>query len=473
MASDVFEKASARLPHNIEAERAVIGCLLQDNSVIDEVFATVSGDMFYDFLNRAVFNSIGELKLEGLEADKITAKDQAKKMTARTMQELAQKIRDRAKVREGITESSLSDDYFEEILKDAAFSTNVMSYCNIIKEKYILREAINTASKIISDCQSGERNAEEICNVAQDDFYKLSTSHDDRSYVKADKLLPSIFDDIEEAIKTPGGITGVKTSYKRLDEMTSGFQKTDMIILAGRPGKGKTTFALNLAYNICGKSDKSVAFFSLEMTDKQLVKKIIAELSRVTLSDMRSGKIGDEGMNSLIEAARQLENKRLFINDNSYLTIAELRNKCMKIQKREGLDIVFIDYLQLMHAGSNYRNSSNSKNGFLSRQEEIAEISRNIKGLAKDLDVPIIALSQVNREVENRKDEKLQLSDIRESGAIEQDADIVMFLNTPKDDEQQGGITLSIAKHRNGMTGDINFRFDKSTSSFNEWDNHN
>jgi replicative DNA helicase len=236
---------------------------------------------------------------------------------------------------------------------------------------------------------------------------------------------------------------------------------------------GKTTFSLNLAYNICGKSDLSVAFFSLEMTSAQLVKKVIADLSGVSNTAMRSGRIGDEGMNDLLEAARQLEGKRFFINDNSYLTIADLRNKCMKIQRREGLDIVFIDYLQLMHAGTNYRNSGNSKNGFQSRQEEIAEISRNIKGLAKDLNVPIIALSQLSREVENRKDAVPQLSDLRESGAIEQDADIVMFLSRPSKEELEDGINLTFAKHRNGMTGTLSFKFDKATSSFKEWDNHN
>lgn len=472
MASDILEKASNRMPHNLEAERAVLGCLLQDNEVIDEVFATISSEMFYDPLNSAVFHSIGELKLEGQDADAITVKDQAK-TNLRIMSKKVERIRDRARKRDGITESSLSDSYFADLLKDAAFSTNVMSYCNIIKEKYILRKAIETSNKIIDECSGSEMSADEICNVAQDEFYKLSSSNDDKSYVKASSLLPSIFDDIAEAIKTPGGITGVKTSYRQLDEMTAGFQRTDMIILAGRPGMGKTTFALNLAYNICSVENVSAAFFSLEMTKAQLVKKILSDLSGVSSTDMRSGKVSDAKMNDLLEAARMLENKKLFINDNSYVTIADLRNKCMKIQKKEGLDIVFIDYLQLMHAGTNYRNSSNSRNGFQSRQEEIAEISRNIKGLAKDLNVPIVALSQLSREVENRKDEKPQLSDIRESGAIEQDADVIMFLSRPKEEEKQDAINLIIAKHRNGSTGEISFKFDKATSRIKEWDKNN
>ena len=472
MASDILEKATKRIPHNIEAERAVIGCILQDNSVIDEVMATVSYDMFYDFTNKAIFASITELRSEGVEADKITVRDQAV-TTARLMSEKVDKIRKKTSARDGISESTLSDDFFADILKEAAFSTNVMSYCKIIKDKYMLREAIRISSEVIDACQAEEKAAEEICTIAQDDFYKLSTSHDDRSYVQASDLLPEIFNDIEEAIKAPGGITGIKTSYKQLDSITSGFQRSDMIVLAGRPGMGKTTFALNLAYNICGKSDYSVAFFSLEMKDIQLVKKIISDLSGVSSSDMRSGKIGDASMKDLLEAARLLNNKKLYINDNTYLTIAELRNKCTKIKTQRGLDIVFIDYLQLMHAGTNYRNSSNSKNGFQSRQEEIAEISRNIKGLAKDLNVPIIALSQLSREVENRKDAIPQLSDIRESGAIEQDADIVMFLSKSTSEETGDTTDLIFAKHRNGSTGHISFKFDKATSSFKEWDKYN
>ena len=473
MSQDGLEKVSTRIPHNIEAERAVIGCLLQDNNVIDEVFATLSADMFYDFLNKAIFISIGELKNEGLSADKITAKDQAKTVVRNLMSEKTKQIRAKAKEIEGINEDSLSDEFFAEILNGAAYATNVMSYCNRIREKYVLRKAIETSSRIIEECQSGEMSADEICNIAQDDFYKLSSTNTEKNYVRADELIPKIFDKIEKALTAENGITGIKTSFNQLDSYTSGFQRTDMIILAGRPGMGKTTFSLNLAYNICGKSDQKVAYFSLEMTDEQLVNKVLADLSGVSMSNIRAGRIGQKDMDALVEAGRQLYGKNLFIVDNSYLTIAELRNRCMKIKKERGLDIVFIDYLQLMHAGTNYRNSNNTKNGFLSRQEEIAEISRNIKGLAKELNVPIIAMSQLNREVDSRKNGVPLLSDIRESGAIEQDADIVMFLSQNEKEDMQESTVLTIAKHRNGSTGQISFRFDKATSSFNEWDNNN
>lgn len=459
-----------KIPHNYEAEQAVLGRLLQDNSIIDEVFATISYDMFYSPINQAIFASIGELRNEGTQSDKITVKDQAKKISY-TMQDKVDRIKDTAKKRDGILESSLSNEYFEELLNiDPYFSGNIMDYCHIIKEKYILREAIKIASRVISSCQEGSDEAETICNTAQDDFFRLSSTNNEKSYVRADELLGSIFEGIEIANKTPDGITGVRTSFKELDNITAGLQKTDMIILAGRPGQGKTTFALNLAYNICGKNNYSGAFFSLEMTDQQLVKKVVSDLSRVPMDNIRSGNISETAMDDLLQASRLLDKKKLFIVDNSYLTIAELRNRCMKIQKKEGLDIVFIDYLQLMHAGANYRNSGNTKNGFASRQEEIAEISRNIKGLAKELNVPIVALSQVNREVDSRKTPVPQLSDIRESGAIEQDADIIMFISHGNKEEDDGSVDITIAKHRNGRQATINFRFDKSTSSFNEWD---
>lgn len=459
-----------RIPHNYDAEQAVLGRLLQDNSIIDEVFATINSDMFYSPINRAIFSSIGELRNEGTTSDKITVKDQAIKMT-RSMQDKVNWIKNNVKQNEGISESSLSDEYFEGLLNiDPYFSGNIIDYCHIIKEKYVLREAIKIANRVIVACQNGEDESETICNMAQDDFFRLSSSNDDKSYVRADELLGKIFEGIEDASKSADGITGVKTSFAQLDAMTAGLQKTDMIVLAGRPGQGKTTFSLNLAYNIAGKNDYSVAFFSLEMTDQQLVKKVISDLSHVPMDNIRSGNVSDAAMKDLIEASRLIYKKKLYILDNSYLTIAELRNQCMKIQKKHGLDIVFIDYLQLMHAGSNYRNSNNTKNGFASRQEEIAEISRNIKGLAKELNVPIIALSQVNRDVENRKTAVPQLSDIRESGAIEQDADIIMFISRGNKDEDDGSVDLTIAKHRNGRQGTINLRFDKATSSFEEWD---
>ena len=484
MASERLEKASNRMPHDVEAERAVIGYLLLNSDSIDEIFATLSSDMFYDFLNRVVFHSIGALAYDGEVTDAITTKDESKirvrniineskeKFFRKSKTEVVSGIRIKANELDGVTEDSLTDDYFAELLESAAYATNVKSYCKIVREKYILRKAIEKANEIIDKCRAEDLDADAICNEAQDDFYKLSSTNNDKSYVRACELVPEVFEDIDKAVKSIDGITGIKTSFPSLDDVTAGLQRTDMIVLAGRPGHGKTTFALNLAVNMCADSGYKVAFFSLEMNNKQLVKKVLADLSGVSSDNMRSGRISDKGMQDLLVAAKRIDKKNFFLEDNSYLTIADLRNKCTKIKNQEkGLDIVFIDYLQLMHAGTNYRNSGNSKNGFASRQEEIAEISRNIKALAKDLDVPIVALSQVSREVENRKDQIPQMSDLRESGAIEQDADIIMFLSKSNKENEEDRTNLNIAKHRNGSTGMLSFKFDKSTSKFSDWDN--
>lgn len=484
MANEKLEKASSRMPHDIEAERAVIGYLLLNSDSIDEIFATISSDMFYDFLNRVVFHSIGALAYEGEIADTITTRDEAKTRVRniisesrkaffrKSPSEVVNGIRVKANELDGVTEDSLTDDYFAELLDDAAYATNVISYCKIVREKYILRKAIEKANEVIDKCISEGMSADAICNEAQDNFFKLSSTNIDKSYIRASDLVSEVFEDLDKAAKSADGITGIKTGFDSLNNVTAGLQRTDMIVLAGRPGHGKTTFALNLAVNMCADGGYSVAFFSLEMTNKQLVKKILSDLSGVSSTDMRSGRVSDSGMDALLVAVKRIDKKNFFLEDNSYLTIADLRNKCMKIKTQEkGLDIVFIDYLQLMHAGMNYRNSGNSKNGFASRQEEIAEISRNIKALAKELDVPIVALSQVSREVENRKDQVPQLSDLRESGAIEQDADVIMFLSRSNKENEDDVTNLNIAKHRNGSTGILSFKFDKATSKFSDWDN--
>ena len=468
MANKDLQVADERMPHNIEAERAVIGCLLQNNDTIDEVFATITAEMFYSRPLRAIFASIGELKNEGIDVDKITVKNQVMPKLSGSIEERVNNIKRKAKELEGYDEETLNDSFFIDILKDAAYDTNVMSYCSIIKDKYLLRKSISAASEIIEECRRGEKNAIAICNDAQDNFFNIGADNETNIYKKADEFIKPILDEMEEAAGTKNGITGLETGFKQLDNITAGLQKSDMLVLAARPGMGKTTFALNLAYNICSRQDKSVLFFSLEMNGAQLVKRIISSLSFVSSDKMRKGKLIDKEWRDVINSTSLLEDKKLFICDSSALTIADLRNICMKAKNKVGLDIVFIDYLQLMVPGDNYKNSN--KSGFMSRQEEVAAISRNIKGLAKELNIPIVALSQLHREAENRSGPP-QLSDLRESGAIEQDADIVMLIHRPNKEEEEK-VDIIVAKHRNGSTGIVNLRFDKQTTRFSEWDRH-
>ena len=468
MADDKKFISENRMPHNFEAERAVVGYLLQYNDSFDEVFATISADMFYDERLKAVFSSIFTLKNEGVYINEITVKNKTyDKITA--FKENLKKIKNKTQ-ESGLNELSLDDSFFEELMDpNVAVYGDVMSLCNIIKNKYLLRESIKLANNVITKCRTEDINAELVCNEAQDDFFKLGTNTQSKSFKRADELIKPIFDEIDAAVNSKNGITGVSTGFNSLDGYTGGLQNSDMIVLAGRPGMGKTTFALNLAYNMC-KNDKTVLFFSLEMNDIQLVKRIVSSLSFVSSDKIRKGQLTDDDMSSIVNSAVELHGKKLFISDSTLLTIADLRNKCQKLRTQEkALDIVFIDYLQLMEPGDNYKNSN--KGGFMSRQEQIAAISRNIKALAKELNVPIVALSQLSREAEAKKEP--QLSDLRESGAIEQDADIVLFINKPKENEEDAAsdkTDIIIAKHRNGSTGTVNLRFDKSTTRFAEWD---
>ena len=460
-----------RMPHNYEAERAVVGYLLQYNDSFDEVFSAVSADMFYDERLKAVFSSIFTLRNEGIYINEITVKNKTYDRI-KAFKENLKNIKENAKNTSGLTELSLNDDFFNELMDETVVIGSLMSLCEIIKNKYLLRRSIILSNSIIAKCRAEDVNAELICNEAQDDFFKLGSNISTKSYKRADELIIPIFNEIDAASNSKNGITGVPTGFNSIDTLTGGFQKSDMLVLAGRPGMGKTTFALNLAYNMC-KKDKTVLFFSLEMNDIQLVKRIVSALSFVSSDNMRTGKLTEDDMQSIVKSVVDLHGKKLFISDNTLLTIADLRNKCHKVMIQEkGLDIVFIDYLQLMVPGDNYKNGS--KAGFMSRQEEIAAISRNIKALAKELNIPIVALSQLNRDAETKKEP--QLSDLRESGAIEQDADIVMLINKPKENEDDASsdkTDIIIAKHRNGSTGKINLRFDKSTTRFAEWDKNN
>ncbi len=473
--AELQTKLMDRTPHSIEAEKAVIGCLLQYSDSIDEVFATITSEMFYDDRLKAIFASIGELRNEGTEVDKITAKNRAIPKLIGSVSEKADKIKKHAKESFGYDETSLSNEFFADILSGAAYTTNVISYCEIIKDKFIKRKSIELAKNLIVECEVGEKTANEICSIAQEEFYKFSTDAKSKDFSTLSEYIKPLFDEINKAAKAKNGITGVPTGYKQLDNLTAGFQNTDMLVLAGRPGTGKTTFALNLAYNMV-KQGKKVLFFSLEMSGLQLMKRIVSSESLVESSKLRSAQMSMDEMNEVMNSvmhinALEKEGKVLFVSDNTLLTIAELRNKCQKIKTTQGLDIVFIDYLQLMKAGEDYKNSN--KRGFENRQAEVAEISRNIKALAKQLDIPIVALSQLSREADKKGDP--QISDLRESGAIEQDADIIIIIKKPKDEngkieEGSDKIIIDVAKHRNGGTGEIALRFDRGNTRFAEFD---
>lgn len=455
-------------PHSLEAEKSVISCILQNNALADEVFAVLSEDMFYDPLYRALFRSIEELKNEYFSIDKVTLKE---KVVPKSV--IKDEVR-KGVIKQNFEPSRVDDDFFNDLVISVPITENVLDYCNIIKDKYILRNTISLCEKVIVDCKNGDKNVNDILNDTQGEIYKFSKTKNQGEYVRVDNVVPEVLKRIEAASKTKDGITGVSSGYANMDNITSGFQNTDMIVLAARPAMGKTSFSLNLAYNISKKAGKNAMYFSLEMGVEQLAMRLIAMETGISSTNLRNGRLNEKQWRDLINGTKNIYGTKIYVDDNSYLTIAEFRNKCMKLDadlrmKGEKLDIVMVDYLQLMHAGTNFKNSG--KQGFSNRQEEVAEISRNIKALAKELKVPIIALSQLARlEKENKRP---QLSDIRESGAIEQDADIVMLIHSNRNDpdaEDKNKTEIIFAKHRNGQTGTIVFKFDLNTTRFLEYD---
>lgn len=465
MAESEFKNAELRIPHNVEAERSVIGCLIQNNGLIDEALATINHEMFYDPIYRAMFKSIAELKSTGFTIDKVTLKDKVEPKAQGSVTEKINSIRQKV-VEQGFDATRLDDSFFADILRSVPITSNIKDYCNIVKEKYILRKTISLCEDVILDCRDGRKDTQEILNSAQGELFKYAKTTDQKDYVRLDSLINEVLDDIAAAGKTKDGITGIRTGFKRIDNLTAGLQKSDMIVIAARPSQGKTAFALNLAYNISKINNQNVMFFSLEMSKKQLLMRIIAMESALSSDALRSGRLGDEDWRNLISSTGRINGTNIYVDDSNDITIAELKNKCKKLKSEGKLDVVIIDYLQLMHAGAI---SGSMRQTFSGRQEEVAEISRGIKGLAKDLEIPIIALAQLNRGAE--KEKVPQLSDIKESGAIEQDADIVMLINHP-DPEDMPKTQLIFAKHRNGRTDTIELRFDRATTRFNEYDYH-
>lgn len=469
MAENELKNAELRTPHSVEAERSVISCLLQNNTLVDVVFASIDSDMFYDPMYRAMFRAIGELRDKGFGIDKITLKDKVKSNADQIIENIGDIKR---KVTEqGFDTTRLNDEFFVDLINAAPITSNVLDHCKMIKDKYILRKAIEISERLIIDCKTGDKDTKTLLNDAQGELFKYSKTTSSKDYDRIGSSIKEVLSKIEAASKTPDGITGVRTGYRMLDSRTSGFQNGNMIVLAARPGVGKTAFAMNLAYNICKKENQRVLFFSLEMGRDELLMRAISMETAISSSLLRKGNISQNQWTELINGAKRINNTNIYIDDNPYLTIAELRNKCMKfhseIDDTKVKDIIIIDYLQLMHAGMNVKNSSTK--GFGSRQEEVAEISRNIKAIAKELNVPIIALSQLSRASEERK--RPQLSDLRESGAIEQDADIVMLIHSDRnnpDAEDKDKTEIIFAKHRNGETGVNYFKFDNQTTRFSE-----
>ena len=418
------------LPHSIEAEQSVIGAMIMDREAITVAAEIISGDDFYGKQYGVVFDTMVELSDEGKPVDLVT-------------------LQDRLREKDVPPEVS-SLEFIRDLITAVPTSANIKYYANIVAEKSTLRKLIRLNEEIANTCYAGKENLEVILEDTEKRVFELVQKRNTGEFVPIRQIVMNAMDKIERASKSSGNVTGIATGFIDLDYKTAGMQPSDLILLAARPSMGKTAFVLNIAQYVAFKLDLTTAIFSLEMSKEQLVNRLFSLESRVDSQHLRTGNLSDAEWEKLIESAGVIGKSNLIIDDTPGISISELRSKCRKYKLEHDLKLIIIDYLQLM---------SGSGRGTDSRQQEISDISRSLKALARELGVPVVALSQLSRAVEQRPDHRPMLSDLRESGAIEQDADVVMFIYRDeyynKDTEKKGIAEIIIAKQRNGPIGTV------------------
>lgn len=418
------------LPHSPEAEQSVIGSMIMSRDAIVEVSEIITGADFYQQQYGIVFEAMIELHDEGKAVDLITLQERLKE------KDLPPEI------------SSM--EFVRDLLSAVPTSANVKYYAEIVAEKSMLRKLIKTTEEITNACYLGKEKTQDILEVTEKKIFDLVQNRGSEEFVPIRQVVLNAIEKIEKASRSQGSVTGIPTGFIDLDYKMSGFQPSDLILVAARPSMGKTAFVLNIAQYMAFHNDVTAAIFSLEMSKEQLVNRLLALESKVDSQNIRTGNLEDEEWAKLIEGANIIGKSNLIIDDKPGISISELRSKCRKYKMEHNLGVIFIDYLQLM-TGSGRSES---------RQQEISEISRSLKALARELNVPVVALSQLSRAVEQRPDHRPMLSDLRESGAIEQDADVVMFIYRDdyynKDSENKNIAEIIIAKQRNGPIGTVN-----------------
>lgn len=419
------------LPHSIEAEQSVIGSMLMDREAIISASEILINDDFYQHQYGVMFESMVELFNEVKPVDLVT-------------------LQNRLKEKDVPPEVS-SLDFVREIMATVPTSANVKSYANIVREKAVLRRLIKVNEEIANTCYLGKDSLEDILANTEKSVFELLQNKSSGEFVPIRQVALNVLEKIEQASKNQGTVTGIPTGFIDLDYKTSGMQPSDFILIAARPSMGKTAFVLNLVDHVAVKKGLPCMVFSLEMSKEQLVNRMLAMESNVDSQKLRTGTLTDSDWDAVVEGIGIIGNSKLIIDDTPGITMSELRSKCRKMKLEFGLNMVIIDYLQLMSGSGKGRGEN--------RQQEISEISRSLKGLARELNAPVISLSQLSRACETRPDHRPMLSDLRESGAIEQDADVVMFLYRDdyynKDTDKPNIAEVIIAKQRNGPIGTI------------------
>lgn len=431
-------------PQNVDAEKWVLGALMLEAHCWDQVSSILVETDFYARSHQILYRCMKELQQKGKPADLLTVTDY-----------LSTK---------GEILSVGGTEYIAEIVSQTASSVNVEVYAKIVKEKSLLRLAIRTANEIADTAYQGAyENIDLFIDQAEEKFFKLSETRNADGLVPSMNIVHQAMKKIESLYQQGSDLTGLSAGIPSVDKMTSGFQPGELIIIAARPSMGKTAFSLNVAEAMAIRQKKTVAYFSLEMSKESLVTRLLASISKINMGSLKSGHLDEYSWPRMIEAASILSEAKFFIDESSGISPIEIRSRCRRLKNQYGLDCIMIDYLQLMKL----------KEKVESREREVSEISRTLKAIAKEFQIPVIALAQLNRGVEGRTEKRPMLSDLRESGSIEQDADVIMMLYRDdyydkEDPEKQGRAEVIIGKQRNGPTGTVKLAFDAELGRFRE-----
>ncbi|MDE2025306.1 MAG: replicative DNA helicase [Patescibacteria group bacterium] len=419
-------------PSNIEAEQSVLGAILIDRDAVNVAAGVIGPSDFYNEINGIIFNAMLELSEERKPIDIVTLTAQLKK-------------------KKKYTEVGAS--YLSELVNLVPTAANVEHYARLIKEASTKRALIKMSAEVSTMSFSDEKELRDILEVAESTVFSISQGNIVRGFVPIKDSLTASFDRIDALHKTGAGLRGIASGFTDLDAMTSGFQESNLIILAARPGQGKTAMAINIAQHVAIKEKKPVGIFSLEMSQEELVDRLLVGQADVDAWKLKTGRLSEHDFTKLSEAMGQLAEAEIYIDDTPGISIHEMRTKARRLQLEHGIGLLIVDYLQLVDPGKKVEN----------RVQEVSVVSKFLKNIARELKIPVVSLSQLNRTVEHREKGRPQLSDLRESGSIEQDADIVMFLYRPEEEDQLGNnvkqVKLIIAKHRNGAIGEIDLMF--------------
>jgi len=440
--SDTIATAERTLPHNLEAERSVLGAILVHNDAFNTAAQVIDGRDFYRDAHRRIFDRMVALSERGEAIDFITLKEELS--------------------RGGHLEEVGGPAYVASLVDGVPRATNVEYYARIVKEKATLRNLIYAANKILTNAYEADQESDLILDEAESSIFAVADDRLKAGFVPMRELVNDSFPKIEQLFEHKRLVTGVPTGFVDLDEMTRGLQGGDLVIVAARPSMGKTSLVLNIAQHVAVQTDYTVGFFSLEMSKESLFIRLLTSEAQIDSHRLMSGHIADRDYSRISHALERLSSMRLFIDDTANIGVLEMRAKSRRLQAEHGLSLIVVDYIQLMSARGRYEN----------RTLELASISRSLKGLAKELNVPIVVLSQLSRAPESRSDHRPQLSDLRESGALEQDADVVVLIyrddayNRDPNNPDAGTAELIVAKQRNGPTGIVRLAFLREQTRF-------